>query len=89
MEDYLKLVAERYDLNFSAEIRIHMCLGILYVTSILYPEYKINLVDKEFLELSKKAGKKELREEEVHQMVSKVLFETRKAVEYRLSKEKK
>jgi hypothetical protein len=89
MEDYLKLVAERYDLNFSAEIRIHMCLGILYVTSILYPEHKINLIDKEFLELSKKAGKKELREEEVHQMVSKVLFETRKAVEYRLSKEKK
>jgi hypothetical protein len=89
MEDYLKLVVERYDLTFSSEIRIHMCLGILYVTSILYPEFKTNLVENEFLELSKKAGKKELREEEVHQMVSKVLFEARKAVEYRLSKEGK
>ena len=89
MEDYIKLVADRYDLNFSSEIRVHMCLGILYVTSILYPEFKLDLVDKEFLELSKKAGKKELREEDVHKMMSKVLFETRKAVEYRLSKEKK
>jgi hypothetical protein len=89
MEDYIKMVAEKYDMKISAEIRIHMCLGILYVTSILYPEYKINLIDEAFLELSKKAGKKELKEEEVHQMVSKVIFETRKAVEYRLSKEKK
>ena len=89
MEDYIKFVAEKYDLNFSSEIRIHMCLGIIYVTSILYPELKLDLVDKEFLELSKKVGKKELREEEVHKMMSKVLFEARKAVEYILSEEEK
>ena len=88
MEDYLKLVAERYDMSFSAEIRIHLCLGILYVTSIRYPEFKTNLVDKEFSELAEKTRKKDLKEEEVHQMMSKVIFETRKAVEYILSKEK-
>ena len=88
MEDYIKFTAEKYDLNFSSAIRAHMCLGILYVISILEPEYKVDLQSKELVGLSKKAGKNELKEEEVHQLLSKVVFETRKAVEYRLSKEK-
>ena len=89
MEDYIKFVADKYDLNFSSAIRVHMCLGILYVISILEPEYKTDLQSKEFIELSKKASKNELQEEEVHQLLSKAVFETRKAVEYRLSKKKK
>jgi len=60
MEEYIKLVAEKYDLNFSSVIRIHMCSGILRNISILYPEYKIDLDNKEFVELSKKASKNEL-----------------------------
>jgi len=89
MEDYIKFVAEKYDLNFSSAIRVHMCLGILYVISILNPEYKNELKENEFLELSKKVSKNGLQEEEVHQLLSKAVFETRKAVEYRLSKVKK
>ena len=88
MEDYIKFVCERYDLNFSSAIRVHMCLGILYVISILEPGYKTDLQSKEFIELSKKASKNELQEEEVHQLLSKAVFETRKAVEHRLSKER-
>jgi len=57
--------------------------------SILYPEYKMDLDNKEFVELIKKASKNDLVEEEGHRMISKILFEARKAVEYRLSKEKK
>ena len=88
MEDYLIFITEKYDLNFSSAIRVHMCLGILYVISVLNPEYKTDLSNKELAEYSKKAGKNELEEEEAHIMMSKVLFETRKAVEYRLSKVK-
>jgi hypothetical protein len=89
MENYLKIISDKYDLNFSSAIRVHMCLGILYVISILEPEYKTDLQSKEFIELSKKASKNELQEEEVHQLLSKAVFETRKAVEHRLAKEKK
>ncbi len=88
MEDYLKFICERYDLNFSSAIRVHMCLGFLYTLSNIQPNYKMNLPKDELLKLSKKAGNKELKEEEIHQFLSKIIFETRKAVEYRLSKEK-
>ena len=88
IEDYIKLIAEKYDLNFSAAIRVHLCLAILYVISTLYPEYKHDLSSKELIELSKKAAKSELEEAKAHQMMSKILFEARKAVEFRLSKEK-
>ena len=89
MEDYIKFVAEKYDISISSEIRIHMALGIIYVISTLNPEYKVNLESKEFMELTKKAGKGELEEYEVHQMMSKVLFEARKAAEHRMALEKK
>ena len=88
MEDYIKFIAERYDLNFSSAIRVHMCLWFLYTISSIEPDYKMDLPAKEFAELSKKASKNELREEEIHQFLSKIVFETRKAVEYRLSKVK-
>ena len=88
MEDYIKFIAERYDLNFSSAIRVHMCLGFLYAISSIEPDYKINLPMNEFTELSKKAHNNKLQEEEIHQFLSKVVFEARKAVEYRLSKVK-
>lgn len=89
MEDYLKFITDRYDLNFSSAIRIHMCLGILYIISNLEPDYKIDLLKKDLIEFSKKAIANEADEETGHQLFSKIIFETRKAVEYRLAKEKK
>ena len=89
MEEYIKFMAKKYDMKISSEIRIHTALGIIYVVATLNPEHKVNLESKEFIGLTKKAAKGELEEGEVHQMMSKVLFEARKAVEYRLAKEKK
>ena len=89
MEDYLKFICERFDLNFSSVIRVYMCLGILFALSNTQLDYKIDLPKDELLKLSKKVSKDELLEEEIHQLLSKIVFETRKAVEYRLSKEKK
>jgi len=89
MEDYLKFITDRYDLNFSSAIRVHMCLGILYIISNLEPDYKIDLLSKDLLEFSEKASANETDEERGHQLFSKIIFETRKAVEYRLAKEKK
>ena len=88
IEEYVKIVAEKYDLSFSAAIRINICLGILFTISIINPEYEQTLDKKELLEYSKKAAKGELEEEEIHRMMSQVLFEARKAVEYRSSQQK-
>ena len=87
IEDYIKFVARKYDLSSSAAIRIHIALGILYVRTIVHPEYKLNFGDKEFKELSKKAAKGELDEAEVHHWMSRILFETRKLVELRLAED--
>lgn len=84
LEDYIKLVSKSYDISFSEVIRVHMGIAILYVIPILFPEYKPNLENDEFRELSKKAAKGELKGDEVHQMASKILFEARKAVEHRV-----
>jgi len=89
IEDYIKLVAERYDISTSAVIRVHMALAIIFVITTLHPEYKPNLADKEFQELSKKASKGKLDEAEAHQVMSRILFEARKAVEFRLAEQKK
>jgi hypothetical protein len=88
IEDYIKVVAEKYDLSSSAVIRVHIALGILFVRTTVHPEYKLNFEDKDFRELSKKAAKGELDETEVHQWISRILFETRKLVEFRLAKDK-
>jgi hypothetical protein len=85
MADYVKYVADRYDLTGSEVIRVHMCYGFLCAISMIYPEYKDKLENNGFLELAKKIGEGSLNEGEIHQMMSKALFETRKAVEFRLS----
>ncbi len=88
LEDYVKLVAEKYDISVSAAIRVHLGIAILYVITALYPDYKPNLKNKELQELSKNAAIGDFKEVEFHQAMSKILFEARKAVEYRLSKGK-
>ena len=88
IEDYIKIVAEKYDVSTSAVIRVHMALAIIFVINTLHPEYSTDLKDKEFQELSKKAAKGELNEADAHRVMSKILFEARKAVEFRLAKDK-
>lgn len=88
MEDYLKFITKKYDLNFSSAIRVHMCLGILNIISLLEPDFKIDLNHGDLIEYSRKASGNKAEEEEGHQLFSKIIFETRKAVEHRLSKEK-
>jgi hypothetical protein len=88
IEDYIKVVAEKYDLSSSAVIRVHIALGILFIRTTLHPEYKLNFGDKELQKLSKKAGKEGLDEAETHQWMSRILFEARKVVESRLARDK-
>ena len=88
IEDYIKFIAEKYDLSSSAVIRIHMALGIIFVRTVTHPEYKLNIGNKEFQEFTKKAAKGEFPEAAGHKLMSKILFETRKLVELRLDEDK-
>ncbi len=87
LEDYIKYVAERYDLSISEIIRAEICFAVISQVSHFYPEYKAGISSVELLEAFKKNLGKDFEREEIHKILSKVYFETRKAVEYRLSRE--
>ncbi|MFB0566210.1 MAG: hypothetical protein ACETWK_11100 [Candidatus Aminicenantaceae bacterium] len=89
LEYYIKLNVEKYDLSFSEIIRSEVCFPILSSVTYQHPEYKLGITPEKILELAKKNAQIGLDRDKVHRIMSKIHFETMKAVEYRLSKEKK
>lgn len=88
LEDYVKLIVEKYDLSFSEVIRTMICNWILTTVPSLYPELKLGLSIKDIHQLIKEEAQEDMRIEDTHKMLSKIYFEARKAAEYRLTQEK-
>jgi len=89
LEDYVKKLADNYDLSFSEVIRVEICMAVISTISKLYPEHKFGLTHEEILDWIKNNVQKHLGRDEEHRMLSKIYFETRKAIEYRYNQEKK
>ena len=89
LEEYIKYLADRYDLSFSEVIRAEICIAIVGQISKLHPEYKFSITHEEILDMIKKAVQENTESDEQHRLLSKIYFETRKAIEYRFSQEKK
>ena len=87
LEDYMKYLAERYDLSVSEIIRAEICFAVISQVSHFYPDHKPGISNAEILDAFKSNLGKDFEREEIHRILSKVYFETRKAVEYRLSRE--
>ena len=83
--DYIRLIGDLYDLSFSESCRFLFSLGALQAVNFVRPEYKVT-VDKK---LVRKFVNENASQEDKHQVLSKLYFETRKAIEYRKSKLKK
>jgi len=88
-QDYIKNTAERYDQSFSEVLRIFLSQGFLYIIPLMHHEYKSTISGKELVRMTKKAANPNTSQEEEHKLISRLYFEARKAVEYRLSKVKK
>jgi hypothetical protein len=80
--EYIKSVADRHDLSFSEICRMLVSIGIDISIAQLHPEYKLKIERKNFTTFTNEKTSEDVR----HQLLSKLYFETRKAVEYRLSK---
>jgi len=89
LEEYIKFVADKHDLSFSEVIRGEICLAILNTVPGLFPEYKPGITTKEIASLIKKDAEVGMERDEEYKILSKIYFEARKAIEYRLKKEKK
>ena len=84
LEDYIKYLAERYGMNFSEIIRAEICYAILCHVTHFYPDFKPSINPNEILGWLKNPSKEDLGKKEMHQVLSKIYFEARKAVEHRL-----
>ncbi|GAH76702.1 unnamed protein product [marine sediment metagenome] len=89
LEEYVKLVADKYDLSFSEVIRTMICNWILAAMPNVYPELKLEISPEDIYEMIKSEAQDNMEREDIHRALSKIYFETRKAVEYRMGKEKK
>jgi len=89
LEDYVKLLVDKYDLSFSEVIRTVICNWILTTVPSLYPELKLGITIEEIHELIKAEAQLDMNREDVYRMLSKIYFESRKAAEYRLARDKK
>jgi hypothetical protein len=89
LEDYLTILVDRYDLSFSEVIRIALCIEILTIVPLLYPEFKPEIDAKKISKLIERKAENEIDQDEIHRFMSKIYFEARKAVEYRFVQEKK
>ena len=87
-EEYVRFLAEKYDLSFSEVIRILIVLESIMMTGHFYPEYKPSMSMKELVSKLKKMAKPDRNEEDLHKLISAGYFEARKAIEYRMQKEK-
>jgi len=89
LEDYIKYLADKYDLSFSEVIRVELCIAIINTISKLHPDYKLGITPEKILEMIKKDVQENMERDEEHRILSKIYFETRKAIEHRFSQEKK
>ena len=86
LEDYMNFLSKRFNVSTSEAIRIQLCIAILAMVPLLFPEYKPNIIIDDFLKVTEKWAKGEVENEDHHKILSKVYFEARKAAEFRLSK---
>ena len=89
LEDYIKHLVDKYDMSFSEVIRAEICYSILSGVASVYPDYKLGITAQEISKLSKNYNQDKIERDEMHRVLSKIYFETRKAVEFRLDKERK
>ena len=87
LADYVHYLADKYDMKISEVIRIQVSSAALFMAKSLHPEFKTDMEIEQVIEgMAEHANIHD--KEKVERLVSKLLFETRKAVEYRMDQEK-
>ena len=80
--DHLQEVAKKYDISYSELVRVMLCCNVIKNTRKLFPDEDIADMEKEYAELIEKKNDPDTYEpEDLHNFISKVYFEARKAAE--------
>jgi len=89
LEEYLKFLVDQYDTSFSEALRVELCIAVLCMVPRLFPEYKTGTTADEIAKCVNQNQEQEMDQDERHRNLSKIYFEARKAIEFRLKKETK
>jgi len=89
LADYIEIISEAYELTISEVLRLEICFGILAATQQFFPEYEQKAPLAEIFKQHQDIKPKDIDREQFHKNISKIFFETRKAVEFRMEKLKK
>ena len=82
--EYFDKAVEKCDETFGNITLVFICLGILNMVSHFHPKYRsIPRFLKRFYPLCDKAAIDEIQIAEMQRAISDLLYETRKAIEYR------
>ena len=84
LEDYIQHLVERYELNFSEILRLEICISILSLIQKLHPEFEPGVGLEEIAKFIQDYDPKKIERDQFLRFLSKMYFETRKAVEYRI-----
>ena len=87
LADYIKHLAKTYDVSFSETIRLSLCSEYLNMAIVAY-NYKSKMNIAKVAKILKETMKSKYAVEDQHKLISKIYFEARKAIEFRLTKEK-
>jgi hypothetical protein len=88
LAEYIEKTAEIYEINLSAVIRMQICIEIITAVSKYYPGYKPGIDLHALYKDGIKHSPDNSEREQMFKNFSKIYFEARKAVEYRMKKEK-
>ena len=87
LEDYIEFLSKKYDLPISEVIRMQVSACGLFMVKTLYPEFETNF-SMDFVTALPTEYAESHDQEALKRKLSKLYHESRKAVEYRMDKEK-
>jgi len=87
LADHIKKISDRYDISFSETVRTALCLAYLDLITKDYPKYKPDFQDVEKRATLKEGDYDKIERTQFHKDLSRVYFETHKAIEFFWSQE--
>ena len=85
MEEYINFCMEKYELTVSDVFRLQVSFAAIYFVVSHYPEFETDISIKEVCDQVLAHTKS--NRDELMRIISKINFEARKAVEYRMKQE--
>ena len=87
MIEYLRFIAGRHDVSFSEVIRMGLAVYFTDTINAMYPRAGFGVDKKAIVKALARERKVKGRKDEFDRLASRIYFEARKAVEYRMAQE--